>query len=214
MPRRPPNPTRSDGPDGTLEAAARARGYARVCGADEAGRGPLAGPVVAAAVCLRPSSLPRLRELGLNDSKAISRARRERLLNVLQIEAEIAVGIAEPHEIAARNILWASLAAMARAVGELRADYALIDGNRVPPDLPCAAEAVVRGDSRVLAIAAASVVAKVTRDRLMVAADSRFPGYGFAQHKGYPTRAHLDALARLGPSPLHRRGYGPVGCLL
>ena len=185
-----------------------------MCGADEAGRGPLAGPVVAAAVILDPSSHARLQELGLDDSKTLSAPRREHLLNTLRDVAKIGVGIAEPHEIEARNILWASLEAMSRAVREVQPDYALIDGNRMPPGLPCPGDAVVKGDSRALCIAAASVVAKVTRDRLMVRADARYPGYGFAQHKGYPTRAHLDALQRLGPCPIHRRGFGPVGRLL
>ena len=209
-----PSHPRPTGPDDVLERATRARGFSRVCGADEAGRGPLAGPVVCAAALLRPSSASRLTELGLNDSKAISRARREHLLNILPELAEIRVQVVETWEIEQRNILWASLAGMARAARDLRADFALIDGNRLPPDLSCPGEAIVKGDGRSLSIAAASVVAKVTRDRLMVEADQRFPGYGFAQHKGYPTRAHLDALERLGPSPIHRRGFGPVGLLV
>ncbi len=147
---------------------------------------------------------------GLDDSKALSALRRERLLNSLREHAKIAICVVEPVEIDRLNILQASLAGMSSAVRELGADYALIDGNRLPRDLPCAGEAVVRGDSLSLAIAAASIVAKVTRDRLMVEADSRFPGYGFAQHKGYPTRAHLDALDRLGPCPIHRRSFAPV----
>ena len=214
MPPVKPSHPATRGPDDALERAAREAGALRVCGADEAGRGPLAGPVVCAAAVLRPSSASRLRELGLNDSKAISRARRERLLNILPECAEIRVQVVGVVEIEARNILWASLAGMARAVGALGADHALIDGNRLPPDLPCPGEAVVKGDSRSLSIAAASVVAKVVRDRLMVEADARFPGYGFARHKGYPTREHLEALERLGPCPIHRRGFGPVGMLI
>ena len=177
---------------------------------DEAGRGPLAGPVVVGAVILdtRARTLGDLD--GLDDSKALSPARRERLLNSLQAHAKIAICVVEPAEIDRLNILQASLIGMARAAGELGADYALIDGNRLPPTLPCAGEAIVRGDSRALAIAAASIVAKVSRDRLMVEADRRFPGYGFAQHKGYPTRAHLAALDRLGPCPIHRRSFAPV----
>ena len=201
--------TRS-GPDWNFETAIRAKGFTRICGADEAGRGPLAGPVVCAAVILDPSRIPD----GLDDSKALSEAARERMLNALVKVAEIKVQIVEPVEIEDKNILWASLAGMARATAELSAGYALIDGNRLPPSLPCPGEAVVKGDARSLSIAAASVVAKVTRDRLMVEADGRFPGYGFAQHKGYPTRAHIDALERLGPCPIHRRGFGPVGALL
>ena len=214
MPPSKPSRPKPAGPDDALERTAAAQGFARICGADEAGRGPLAGPVVCAAATLRPSSASRLRALGLNDSKAISRVRREWLLNILPEVAEIRVQIVEVAEIEARNILWASLAGMARAVGALGADYALIDGNRLPPGLSCPGEAVVKGDGRSLSIAAASVAAKVTRDRLMVEADSRFPGYGFAQHKGYPTKAHLEALERLGPCPIHRRGFGPVGTLV
>ena len=211
MPPSSRNPSRlAGGPDYALERAASARGYSRICGADEAGRGPLAGPVVCAAVVLCPSSASRLKRAGLNDSKAISASARERLLNILRESAEIRICVAEPWDIEARNILWASLQGMARAAGALGADYALIDGNRLPRNMPCGGEAVVKGDARSLSIAAASVVAKVTRDRLMVQADARFPGYGFAQHKGYPTAAHREVLARLGPCPIHRRGFGGV----
>ena len=185
-----------------------------MCGADEAGRGPLAGPVVAAAVILNPSSLTRLQELGLDDSKSISQTRRERILNVLNHCAEIAIRIVEPIEIEHENILWASLGGMADCADTLSADYALIDGNRMPKRLSCSGEAVVKGDARCLSIAAASIVAKVTRDRLMIEADARFPCYGFAQHKGYPTAAHLAALEAQGPCPIHRRSFGPVGRLL
>ena len=184
----------------------------RICGVDEAGRGPLAGPVIAAAVILNPDVIPA----GLNDSKALSPARRERLLNELMFVAEIGIGICEPEEIDRLNILWASMTAMKRAVEALgrSVDHALIDGNRIPPNLPCEATALVKGDARSLSIAAASIVAKVTRDRIMVEADMRFPGYGLAAHKGYPTKAHMEALDRLGASPIHRRSFGPVGRLL
>ncbi|MEL7232708.1 MAG: ribonuclease HII [Pseudomonadota bacterium] len=202
------------GPDYQLEYDAHARGFTRVCGADEAGRGPLAGPVVAAAVILDPSSCPRLQELGLNDSKAISQSRRERILNALYDSAHIEVYVAEPLEIERKNILWASLDGMAICAKRLAADYALLDGNRLPKSLECSGDAIIKGDARCLSIAAASIVAKVTRDRLMIEANARFPGYGFAKHKGYPTAAHLDALNRLGPCPIHRRGFGPVGRLL
>ena len=193
-------------PDRTHHDTARANGYSRICGVDEAGRGPLAGPVVCAAVILDASSVPN----GLNDSKALSPLRRERLLNALAPSAQIRVSVIEPTEIDALNILWASLEGMSRAVNALEADFALIDGNRLPPSLPCPGEAIIKGDSQSLSIAAASIVAKVSRDRLMIEADARYPGYGFAQHKGYPTRDHMNALQRLGPTPIHRRNFAPV----
>ena len=178
-----------------------------VCGVDEAGRGPLAGPVVAAAVILTPGTVPE----GLNDSKILSKIRREHLLNEIRKFAKIGIGIAEPEEIDRINILGASLIAMRRAVLALpeMPDMALIDGNKLP-DLPCQAEAIVKGDSKSLSIAAASIVAKVTRDRLMVEAEARYPEYGFAQHKGYPTATHMEAVKHLGPSPIHRFSFKPV----
>ena len=181
-----------------------------VCGVDEAGRGPLAGPVVAAAVILPPESLPN----GLNDSKVLSLARRELLLNemIARDDIFVSLGIAEPEEIDRLNILHASMIAMRRAVTGLpmRPEMALIDGNRLPPDMPCPAQAIVKGDAKSLSIAAASIAAKVIRDRLMVEADQRFPGYGLAGHKGYPTKAHKAALQELGASPIHRRSFKPV----
>ena len=198
-------------PDFLYESKLYDAGHARVCGVDEAGRGPLAGPVVACAVILDPHKMPE----GLNDSKALSQVARERLLNELRFCAEITLGIAEPVEIERKNILWATLSAMERAVNALhRSPYALIDGNRVPPGLSGQAEAVVKGDAKSLSIAAASIVAKVVRDRLMGEADMRFPGYGLAGHKGYPTRAHRDAVQQIGPCPIHRVGFGDIGTLL
>ena len=181
--------------------------YGPVCGVDEAGRGPLAGPVVAAAVILTPARIPE----GLNDSKALSSSQRELLLNMIEKNAQIGIGIAEPEEIDRANILGATLIAMRRAVLALPElpEMALIDGNKLP-DLPCDAKAIVKGDSRSLSIAAASIVAKVTRDRLMIEADRRYPGYGLAGHKGYPTKAHMEAVTRLGASPIHRRSFKPV----
>jgi len=178
-----------------------------ICGVDEAGRGPLAGPVVAAAVILTPNDIPD----GLNDSKTLSEIRRELLLNMIKKSAKFGIGIAEPEEIDRINILGASLIAMRRAVLALPIlpNMALIDGNKLP-ELPCAAEAIVKGDSKSLSIAAASIIAKVTRDRLMVEAETRYPGYGFAQHKGYPTTAHMVALEKLGPCSIHRRSFAPV----
>ena len=193
-------------PDFTFETQAGARNGRIVCGVDEAGRGPLAGPVVAAAVILNPENIPE----GLNDSKALSHVARERLLNILIPSTKIGIGIAEPGEIDRINILWASMAAMKRAVENLSipVDCALIDGNRVPPNLPCHGEAIVKGDAKSLSIAAASIVAKVTRDRIMAEADQRFPGYGWAGHKAYPTKAHREAIAELGRSPAHRWSFG------
>jgi ribonuclease HII len=183
-----------------------------VCGIDEAGRGPLAGPVVAAAVILREGNIPP----GLNDSKRLSPAAREHLLNAIMDGAQkgdlwLGIGIAEPEEIERINILGASLSAMERAFHALPQSptAALIDGNRAP-NLPCETVTIIKGDSKSLSIAAASIVAKVTRDRLMVEADSRYPGYGFPRHKGYPTAAHRLALQKLGPCPIHRYSYAPV----
>jgi len=193
-------------PDFTFETKAGARQGRNICGVDEAGRGPLAGPVIAAAVILTPDNIPE----GLNDSKALSHSARERLLNILVQDAKIGVGISEPGEIDRINILWASMIAMRRAIENLyiSVDYALVDGNRVPTGLSCDAHAIVKGDAKCLSIAAASIVAKVTRDRIMAEADSRFPGYGLSGHKGYPTKAHREAVEALGRSPAHRWTFG------
>ena len=180
----------------------------RVAGVDEAGRGPLAGPVVAGAVILDPENPIA----GLDDSKRLSASRRERLFDEIQEKALAwAVASASVAEIDSINILQATMLAMARAVNALQptAEHALIDGNRCP-ELSCPAQAIVRGDSKVAAISAASILAKVTRDREMQALDVMYPGYGLAQHKGYPSKAHVAALERLGASPIHRRSYAPV----
>jgi len=180
----------------------------RVAGVDEAGRGPLAGPVIAAAVILDP-----LRPIaGLRDSKCLSAARRERLYDEIVAGALAwAVGRAEAAEIDRVNILQATLLAMQRAVNALQpcAEHVLVDGNRCP-ELACPVQAIVKGDSRVAAISAASIIAKVSRDREMIELDTRYPGYGLAQHKGYPSKAHIQALEALGPTPQHRRSYAPV----
>jgi len=180
----------------------------RVAGVDEAGRGPLAGPVVAAAVILDPYRPIE----GLQDSKRLTAARRELLYEEIQEKALAwAVASADVGEIDRINILQATMLAMQRAVAALvpSAEHALIDGNRCP-DLACPAQAIVKGDSRVAAISAASIMAKVTRDREMRSLDIRYPGYGLAQHKGYPSKAHIQALESLGVSPVHRRSYAPV----
>ncbi len=180
-----------------------------VAGVDEAGRGPLAGDVIAAAVILGPNA----RIEGLNDSKKLTAAKRERLFEQIISQATAySIARASVAEIEQYNILQATMMAMVRAVTGLtdRPQHILIDGNRVPKGLTIQATAIVKGDSRVQAISAASILAKVTRDRELVLADERYPGYGFAQHKGYPTAAHLHALATLGVCPIHRKTYKPV----
>lgn len=179
-----------------------------VAGVDEVGRGPLAGAVVAAAVILDPDNPIE----GLLDSKKLSEKKRERLYDeIIQKSKAYAVGRAEVEEIDEINILHASLLAMQRAVNQLsiNPEIALIDGNRCP-ELRCYSEAVVKGDGLVAEIAAASILAKVTRDREMVELDARFPGYGLAGHKGYPTKAHIQAIQDLGVLPIHRKSFGPV----
>ena len=179
-----------------------------VAGVDEAGRGPLAGPVIAGAVILDPENPIA----GLKDSKRLTALRRDSLYAEIQEKALAwAVGRAEVEEIDRINILQATMLAMQRAVAALMpsAEHALIDGNRCP-DLACPAQAIVKGDSRVAAISAASIMAKVTRDREMLSLDVIYPGYGLAQHKGYPSKAHIQALENLGVSPVHRRSYAPV----
>jgi ribonuclease HII len=186
-----------------------------VCGIDEAGRGPLAGPVVAAAVVLDRRKLPRLLRRGIDDSKKLSPETREELAALLWGNAAIGVGAASVAEIDRVNILQASLLAMRRAFAALPQCplSALIDGNRTP-DLPCATRAVVGGDGLSLSIAAASIIAKVTRDRLMRALALRYPGYGWEHNMGYPTAEHREALAALGLTPHHRRSFAPVQLIL
>ena len=188
------------------------RHYQRLAGIDEAGRGPLAGPVVAAAVILDA----RDPVAGLADSKRLCHARRLRLSAEIKARA-LAWAVAEAgvEEIDRLNILNASLLAMQRAVESLAIapELALVDGLQTPA-VRCPAQAVVRGDSRIPAISAASIIAKVERDRQMTALEDRYPGYGFAAHKGYPTRRHLAALARLGVTAIHRRSFAPVKKLL
>lgn len=189
-----------------------AKHSALTVGIDEAGRGPLAGPVVAAAVIL-PDGFEEIEGLsGLNDSKKLTERRRDALALAIREHCHVGIAVAEPHEIDRLNILHASLAAMTRAVLALpiTPDHALIDGNKLPRGLPCSAEALVGGDGLEPAISAASIIAKTVRDQLMVEADARFPGYGFAGHKGYPSPTHKQALDKLGPSPIHRLSYAPV----
>lgn len=184
----------------------------RVAGVDEVGRGPLCGPVVTAAVILDPSRPIQ----GLDDSKKLTERRREALFDEIRDKALAwCIARAEVEEIDRLNILQATLLAMQRAVSGLAVTprLALIDGNRCPVlSIPCAP--VVKGDARVPAIAAASILAKVSRDREMGEWDRRYPGYGLALHKGYPTPLHLEALRRLGPTPIHRRSFAPVRAAL
>lgn len=183
-------------------------GIQLVAGVDEVGRGPLAGPVVTAAVILDPDHPIE----GLMDSKKLTESKREELAETIKENCLAwSIGRAEVEEIDAINILQATMLAMQRAVAGLSPapDHVLIDGNRCP-ELPCTAEAIVKGDGSVPAISAASIIAKVTRDREMVEMETLYPGYGLAGHKGYPTRKHMDALIELGVTPIHRRSFAPV----
>ncbi len=184
-----------------------------VAGVDEVGRGPLAGPVVAAAVILDPKQPIE----GLMDSKKISEKRREELAVEIKEKAIAwAISRVDVDEIDRINILQASLRAMTIAVSELKQqpDFVMIDGNRLPADLNINAEAVVKGDDRVVCISAASIIAKVARDHEMIEMDTIYPGYGLAKHKGYPTKVHIEALQNLGITEIHRRSFGPVKKLL
>ena len=183
-----------------------------IAGVDEAGRGPLAGPVVAAAVVIAPGSVPP----GVADSKTLAPARREMLARrIRECSIAWALGQASPAEVDRLNILEATLLAMRRALAGLAAariapELALIDGNRCPAGLAFPARPVIRGDATEPAVSAASILAKVYRDREMVRLGRRWPQYGFADHKGYPTSAHVERIRRYGASPVHRRTFGPV----
>jgi ribonuclease HII len=199
-------------PDFALETAAFATGAMFVAGVDEVGRGPLAGPVTAAAVRLDPNAIPS----GLNDSKKLTAARRETLAAMIWRSADVCVAHASVAEIDDLNILRASHLAMLRAVAGLKRapDYLLIDGNQMPRGLHCAAQTVIAGDAQSLSIAAASIVAKVTRDQLMVILAQQHPGYGWETNAGYGTAAHLKALLNLGVTPHHRRSFAPIHNIL
>ena len=179
-----------------------------IAGVDEVGRGPLVGAVVTAAVILDPANPIE----GLNDSKKLTEKKRNTLYDEIKEKALCwAIGRAEPEEIDQLNILWATMKAMERAVAglSLTPDMVLVDGNRCPT-LPMASQAVIKGDSLVQEISAASILAKVTRDREMEALDKLYPEYGFAKHKGYPTAFHMEKLALLGATPYHRKSFAPV----
>ncbi len=195
-----------------FEEALWAQGMDRVAGVDEVGRGPLAGPVVAAAVVLNRASIPD----GLNDSKKLSTKRREFLAPLLWQSAEVSIGQASVEEIDEMNILQASLLAMRRAVEGLpkAPDHLLVDGNRAPSGIPCDATCIVGGDGRSPSIAAASIVAKIWRDDVMKRAATQYPGYGWETNAGYPTKCHKSALRNLGVTPFHRRSFKPVRDIL
>lgn len=199
-------------PDFSYETAAHQRGFLHVAGVDEVGRGPLCGPVTAAAVILDPNRIPE----GLRDSKALSERARLRIAAEIRATAVVSVAHASVEEIDQINILHASMLAMRRAIEGLSTapSFVLVDGNRIPKDLPCAAEPVVKGDAKVFSIAAASIIAKIERDAIMVGLAQQFPGYGWEQNAGYPTKLHLDALLTLGVTTAHRRSFKPVHNIL
>ncbi|KJZ19499.1 ribonuclease HII [Loktanella sp. S4079] len=199
-------------PDYSYELAALDRGFSYVSGVDEVGRGPLAGPVVAAAVVLDASRIPS----GLNDSKKLSAKKRDALYDEIFATADVSLAQATVAEIDEHNILRASHIAMVRAIDGLKrpTDYALIDGNMTPRGLTVKSETLVKGDGRSLSIAAASIIAKVWRDRHMVDLAQQYPGYGWEKNAGYPTAAHKSGLENLGVTPHHRRSFKPVHNIL
>ena len=196
------------GPDFSMESAAMARGYLRIAGVDEVGRGPLAGPVTAAAVVLDPGRIPA----GLNDSKKLTARARQRLHDELLEVAEVSIAHATVEEIDSLNILRASHLAMMRALDGLSQppDYALIDGNMIPREMTRPAEAVIKGDGRSASIAAASIVAKIRRDCVMLSLAQQHPGYGWETNMGYGSKSHMEALQNLGITPHHRRSFKPI----
>ncbi len=198
-------------PDFSREAELINEGFKRIAGIDEAGRGPLAGPVVAAALVLDPERIP----VEMNDSKRLSEKKRFRIFDELVATASFSVVCAPPAIIERLNIRGATLWAMQRAVFLLDggADFALVDGRDIPANMPCRARAVTGGDRYCLSIAAASVIAKVVRDLMCPVMDSACPGYEFARHKGYGTRAHMDQMERFGVTRFHRRDFAPVAAL-
>ena len=199
--------SQSNGANFDFEQRGRAAGHLIIAGVDEAGRGPWAGPVVGAAVVLDPERVPN----GIADSKKLSEAHREALFDEIFSTAQVGVAFADAERIDRDNILAATLWAMQRAVAELDCNpsLVLVDGNKAPA-LSCATETIVKGDALSLSIAAASIIAKVSRDRMMKRLDVQYPGYGFAQHKGYGTAQHSEALHRLGVTALHRRSFKPI----
>ncbi len=187
-------------------------GYKTIAGVDEAGRGPLAGPVVVAAVVLDPKNIPA----GLNDSKKLSATKREKLFEKLIVATSFSVVCAPPETIEKLNIRGATLWAMAMAVKSLGkpVDLAMIDGRDIPPNMPCEARAIIGGDSCSLSIAAASIIAKVVRDRMCPIMDTECEGFNFGKHKGYGTKAHMSELKNHGVTRFHRADFAPVAALL
>ncbi|WP_341232623.1 ribonuclease HII [uncultured Sulfitobacter sp.] len=200
------------GPDFEFENDAYARGYMRVAGVDEVGRGPLAGPVTAAAVVLDPSRIPD----GLNDSKKLSKKARERLYEEIMQVADVSIAHASVAEIEELNILRASHLAMVRALDGLKepADFALVDGNMLPRDLTIKAQTIIKGDARSQSISAASIMAKICRDYVMLSLAQQHPGYGWETNMGYGSKRHIEALRNLGVTPHHRRLFKPVHNML
>ncbi|MFC6636371.1 ribonuclease HII [Sulfitobacter sp. JBTF-M27] len=199
-------------PDFSFEEAARARGYKRIAGVDEVGRGPLAGPVTAAAVVLDPTRIPE----GLNDSKQLSKKKRQALYDQLIEVADVSIAHASVEEIDELNILRASHLAMMRALRGLKTppDYALIDGRMLPRDMNLPAEGIIKGDTLSQSISAASIMAKICRDCVMLSLAQQHPGYGWETNMGYGSKSHMEALRNLGPTPHHRRSFKPVHNML
>ena len=199
-------------PNFSYEQNAQLHGFQTIVGIDEVGRGPLAGPVTAAAVILDPKSIPK----GLNDSKKLSTKKRNELYEQILATADVSVAHASVAEIEALNIYHASHLAMVRAVEglDIQPDFALVDGNKIPSKLTIPAESIVKGDTKSVSIAAASIAAKVSRDQIMESLAQQFPGYGWENNAGYPTPAHKRALLELGVTPQHRRSFKPVHNIL
>ncbi|MDG1354331.1 MAG: ribonuclease HII [Sulfitobacter sp.] len=199
-------------PDYSFEIAAQARGYTRIAGVDEVGRGPLAGPVTAAAVVLDPSRIPP----GLNDSKKLSHKKREILYAQIMEVADVSIAHATVEEIDEHNILRASHIAMVRALEGLKTlpDYCLIDGNMIPRGLTIPSETIIKGDARSVSISAASIMAKICRDYVMLSLAQQHPGYGWETNMGYGSKSHISALQNLGVTPHHRRSFKPVHNIL
>ncbi|MEM6579423.1 MAG: ribonuclease HII [Pseudomonadota bacterium] len=199
-------------PDFEIERAEHASGSRRIAGVDEVGRGPLAGPVTAAAVVLDPNKIPD----GIRDSKTLTPLRREKVCAAILDSAEVVVAHASVEEIDRINILQATFLAMTRALEGLTPapDLALVDGQRLPKAMPCPGRAIIRGDAICLSIAAASIVAKVARDKLMWDLAQQYPGYGWETNAGYGSKSHMAALQNLGATPHHRRSFKPVHNIL
>ncbi len=199
---------RSCHPDMKLEELLKQNGFALVAGVDEAGRGPLAGPVVAAAVILDPHNIP----VGLNDSKKLNAQRRAELYDEILKTSCVSIGSASAPTIDNINIRQATLSCMARAQAALaiKPDWTLVDGRDLPEEMVECGTAVIKGDGRSCSIAAASIIAKVTRDQMMIEAATNFPGYGFENHKGYGTKSHIAAIKNIGPCLLHRKSFAPM----